>query len=102
MWADVMTKPLQGMAIRTMRSELMNFPVNYEDPPEMREDKGAKKETGICRMGKTKQTEPSAKTVTWKRVIAMPFRTPQECVGKSERYSSRVMMDRCLGRSMPH
>jgi hypothetical protein len=33
MWADIMTKPLQGMGFRTMRAELMNCPVNYEDPP---------------------------------------------------------------------
>ncbi len=84
MWADVMTKPLQGMAFRTMRLELMNCPVNYEDPPEMAEDGGAKKEMGIQRTGETKQTQPSTKTVTWKRVIATPFRTLQECVGKSK------------------
>jgi hypothetical protein len=83
MWADVMTKPLQGMAFRTMRLELMNCLVNYEDPPEMVEDGGANKEMGIQRTGETKQTQPSTKTVTRKRVIAMPFRTLQECVGKS-------------------
>jgi hypothetical protein len=98
MWADVMTKPLQGMAFKTMRSELMNC----KDPPEMGEDKGAKNETGIRRMGKTKQTQPSAKTVTWKRVIVTPFRRQQECVEKSEGYLSRVMMNRRLGRSMHH
>ncbi len=31
MWADIMTKPLQGTAFRVMRAELMNCPVNYED-----------------------------------------------------------------------
>jgi hypothetical protein len=102
MWADVMTKLLQGIAFRTMRLELIHCPVNYKDPPEMAEDGGAKKETGIRRIGETKQTQPSAKTVTWKRVIAMPFRTPQDCVGKSEGYLSRVVMDRRLGRSTHH
>ncbi len=100
MWADVMTKLLQGMAFRTMRSELMNCLVNYEDPPEMAEDGGAKKETGIQRMGETKQTQPSAKTVTWKRVIATLVRTLQECVGKSEGCLSRVVMNRHLRRSV--
>jgi hypothetical protein len=47
-------------------------------------------------MAETKQTQPRTKTVTWKRVIAMPFRTLQECVGKIERCSSGVVMDRCL------
>jgi hypothetical protein len=68
----------------------------------MAEDGGANKETGIQRTGETKQTQPSTKTVTRKRVIAMPFRTPQECVGKSEGYSSRVLMNRHLRRSVHH
>jgi hypothetical protein len=102
MWADVMTKLLQGMAFRTMRLEQINCQVNNEDPPEMGEDKGSMKETGIHRMGKTKQTQPSAKMVTWTRIIVTLFRTLQECVGKSEGYLSRVMMDRHLGRSMHH
>ena len=31
MWADVLTKPLQGMTFMTMRAVLMYCPVNYED-----------------------------------------------------------------------
>ena len=31
MWADVLTKPLQGRAYRVMRSKLMNCPVDYVD-----------------------------------------------------------------------
>jgi hypothetical protein len=100
MWADVMTKLLQGMAFRTMRLELMNCLVNYEDPPETAEDGGANKKTGIRRTGETKQTQPSTKMVTWKRIIATPFRTPQKCVGKSEGCSSGVLMNRCLRRSV--
>ena len=34
MWADILTKPLQGMAYRTMRAVLINCPVNYEDAEE--------------------------------------------------------------------
>jgi hypothetical protein len=33
MRTDVMMKPLQGMKFTMMRSELMNCPVNYKDPP---------------------------------------------------------------------
>ena len=33
MWADVLTKPLQGKAFRVMRSRLMNMPEDYVDPP---------------------------------------------------------------------
>jgi hypothetical protein len=38
MWADVLTKPLQGMAFQTMRAELMNCPVNYKGPAEDTEE----------------------------------------------------------------
>ena len=31
MWADILTKPLQGMAFQTMRAQFMNCAVNYED-----------------------------------------------------------------------
>ncbi len=31
MWADILTKPLQGMAFKQMRSELMNCLVEYEE-----------------------------------------------------------------------
>jgi hypothetical protein len=33
MWADVLTKPLQGIKFRLLRSFLMNCPVDYSDPP---------------------------------------------------------------------
>ncbi len=54
--------------------------MNYEDPPEekMGEDM---KETIRWKMGQSTSTSP--KTVTWKSVIATPFKTPQECVGCS-------------------
>ncbi len=69
MWADVMTKPLQGTAFRTMRAELMNCPVNYEDPAE--DD------------GTTNESISSGKTVTWKSELSTSPKTPQECVGRN-------------------
>jgi hypothetical protein len=57
MWADIMTKLLQGTAFRVMQAELMNCPVKYEDPEVM--------------------------TVTWKSEVAAPFKAPQECVGRT-------------------
>ena len=32
MWADVLTKPLQGLKFRQMRTVLMNCPLDYSDP----------------------------------------------------------------------
>ena len=71
MWADIMTKPLQGTAFRVMRAELMNCPVNYEDPSEEEATE-------------TKRTHPisALRTVTWKSDVASSFKTPQECVGR--------------------
>jgi hypothetical protein len=67
MWADIMTKPLQGTAFRVMRAELMNCDVNYKDPLE----------------DETAQPIHSPRTVSWKSVVATPFKTPQECVGQN-------------------
>ena len=72
MWADIMTKLLQGTVFRVMRAELMNCPVNHENPTE---------EEAM----ETKRTQPISalrKTVTWKSDIASSFKTPQECVGQ--------------------
>jgi hypothetical protein len=34
-WADILKKPLQVMAFRTMRAVLMNCPINYKDEEEV-------------------------------------------------------------------
>jgi hypothetical protein len=88
MWADVMTKPLQGMAFKVMRAELMNCPVNYEDPE--------------VEMDKDKENKPvtAQKMVTWKSVVTTPFKTPQECAGHNRTSKTRPGKDRRLGRTM--
>ena len=67
LWADVMTKPLQGTAFRVMRAELMNCDINCEDPPE--DDN----------LGSI----PALKTVSWKKDITSYSKAPQECVGQN-------------------
>jgi hypothetical protein len=67
MWADVLTKPLQGMAFRTMQAELMNCPVNYDKDEECKSDLAKQKENPTW-MGKRTAT---------KRVASMSL---QECV----------------------
>jgi hypothetical protein len=81
MWADIMTKPLQGTAFRVMRAKLMNCPVNYEDPSE-EETTEAKRAQPISAL----------KTVTWKSDVASPFKTPQECVGQDGSRMVRMSM----------
>ena len=108
MWADILTKPLQERAFGTMQAELMNCPMNYKEPHE--EKVGERmKETSRWKMGRSMSTSP--KTVTWKSVVATPFKTPQECVGHSgarirkiqtDKHGARIHkipMDRGLGRA---
>jgi hypothetical protein len=66
MWANVLTKPLQGMAFRSMRAQLMNCAINYEDeeektPPRLMPVRGSK-------------------SVTWKDTKHQSLQAPQECV----------------------
>ena len=84
MWADIMTKPLQGTAFRVMSAELMNCIVNYEDPPE----------------DKIAHPNHSPRTVSWKSVMATPFMTPQECVGQNGNQHVFWGTDRQTGRSL--
>ena len=85
MWADVMTKPLQGTAFRVMRAELMNCDINYEDPPE--DDN----------LGSI----PALKTVSWKKDIASYSKAPQECVGQNVKLLPGRETDRRSGRGHP-
>ncbi len=64
MWTDVLTKPLQGMAFRKMRVELMNCEVNYE---KHQEEETARKKSLLTVRGKP----------------TLPSQTPQECVGQN-------------------
>ncbi len=63
-----------------MQAELMNCPVNYEDPEE-------EKERDI-------PISSAAKTVTWKADIATTFKTPQECVEQNGNHKNKWGMGR--------
>ena len=77
MWADVLTKPLQGRAFRLMRSKLMNCSVNYEDQ-EVSEEMSPK--IAVANEGKAKSSKP--KPVTARVSCQAPTQTLQECVGR--------------------
>jgi hypothetical protein len=59
MWAEVLTKPLQGGAFKSMRAQLMNCSVDYE---------------------KSKEGEISSDISSLTGSVAASFQTPQECV----------------------
>ncbi len=84
MWADITTKPLQGTAFRVMQAELMNCPVNYEDP---------KVSDDTHEVGRAVSAR---KTVTWKSEVAAPFKTPQECVGKNSIQANKQRLKELL------
>ncbi len=84
MWADVLTKPLQGMAFRTMRAQLMNCAINYEDEEEKTQSK--------------LMPVHSRRLVTWKDTKPQSLQAPQECVGLNrQKHLPRPTTDRQLG-----
>jgi hypothetical protein len=84
MWADVLTKPLLGMAFRTMRAQLMSCAINYEDEDE--------------KTGPSLVPVRSSKLVTWKDTKPKSLQAPQECVGLNrQKYPPRLTTDRRLG-----
>ncbi len=74
----------------------MNHPVNYKDPAEDTEEQERKTSKHGLK-GRSRST--SRKLVTWKREVASPFKTLQECVGHSGTFKAgNGMTDRCLVR----
>jgi hypothetical protein len=82
MWADILTKPLQGMAFQTMRAQLMNCPINYED--------SSNEPTKQL----TRKPVVAKQLVTWGGTKQVPSRTPQECVGQNRSNQPSCVMDR--------
>ena len=75
MWTVILTKPLQGLAFRTMRAVLMNCPINYKDEEET--------EVIRSRTNTSNTPVPSRKTVRWENNLKTVFHLPQECVGRN-------------------
>jgi hypothetical protein len=89
MWVDILTKPLQGMAFRTMRAILMNCSVNYEEAEERTTIKKTIKTNTNC--------IPTKKRVSWNLAGAGGSYAPHECVGRSRFSTPRLTTDRRSG-----
>ena len=76
MWADVLSKPLQGMVFKGMQAKLMNCSVEYEEDEE-------------------REAPLHTKSLSERRKV--PSQTPQECVGDSTK--SHKATDRQVGVS---
>jgi hypothetical protein len=85
MWADIQTKPLQGMAFQTMRAQLMNCQIHYEDP-----SKEPLKQL-------TRKPVVAKRLVTWGGTKQVPSQTLQECVGQNRSNQPSHTADRRLG-----
>jgi hypothetical protein len=72
MWADILTKALQGMVFGTMRAQSMNCPINYEEG----ESEPMK--------GSTRKPIVAKQLVTWGITEQGLPQTPQKCVGAKE------------------
>jgi hypothetical protein len=64
MWADALTKPLQGMAFKKMRAQLMNCAIEYKE-------------------SKIRKTSSASGSLTGRVSRTFPFQAPQECVGQN-------------------
>ena len=84
MWADILTKPLQGIAFQTMRDQLMNCPINYEDPS----DEPTKQ--------LTRKPVVAKRLMTWGGTKQVPSRAPLEDVGQSRSNRPSHTADRQL------
>ena len=77
-WADILTKPLQGKAFRVMRSKLMNCDKDYFENEETEKER-AKGKPVVGRVSKPGSTRPL-----------------QECVGRSAISRGSAVTDRRL------
>ena len=94
MWADILTKPLQGKAFRIQRAKLMNCAEDYSEPVEAPTEKEVSWQEPVgSGMGKTAGDKAASKSwpraMSGRRPSAGLTQTSQECVGRSSRRSSR-------------
>ena len=91
MWADILTKPLQGKAFREMRAILMNCPSDYIDELDARlQQRGIAKSEGVDpkKAGAKRQKAPVKR-----ERMHRSDRCAQECVGQVLRDTKRVSWD---------
>ena len=79
MWEDVLTKPMQGTALKEVRYMLVNFPVEYVDSCTKDVDKIA----GFSKSDLFPITSCSTNPLE-NKVCSMD--SPQECVGGVSKY----------------
>ncbi len=70
MWADIMTKPMQGKAFRVMQAELMNCRVTYEEPEVSNDTHEVRRAVSARKMG------------TWKSEVLHPSRHCRSVLGR--------------------
>jgi len=99
MWADILTKPLQGQKFRDMRAFLQNCPRDYDDDAELKlsmkpQDVASSWECvdGHAKMRAKSQAKSRAKSptcvsqVTWELVTSIPHRDRADNIDCTKSY----------------
>jgi hypothetical protein len=90
MWADILTKPLQGKAFREFWARLMNCAVNYQDDNGAHEEvdkiAGVFKPSAYVRnradtIGSSYRTVADPATKQREKRVKFSATSPEECVG---------------------
>ena len=82
MWANILTKPLQGKVFRVFRAKLMNCPVEYEEKITCED---AENTTGVYNKNYVQTVRTNTQKISYAEAtgatIKSPMTLPQECVG---------------------
>ena len=87
MWADVLTKPLQGQKFRDMRAFLQNCPRDYDDDVELQTDQLARKSMNqqaktVASSRECVREHAKLKTKLKTKQLSQPRATSPTCVSR--------------------
>jgi hypothetical protein len=107
MWADILTKPLQGQKFRDMHAFLQNCPRDYDDDAELKlsmtpQDVASSRECvdGHAKMQTKSQAKSRAKSptcvsqVTWGPVTSIPHRDHADNMDRTKSYDRQESQKR--------
>ena len=87
MWADVLTKPLQGQKFRDMRAFLQNCPRDYDDDVELQTDQLAQRSMNqqvktVASLQECVREHAKLKTKQKTKLLSQPRPTSPTCVSR--------------------
>ena len=97
MWADILTKPLQGKPFRVMRSKLMNYEEDYFENEETEREQ-AKGKTAVGRVSRPGSTQPLHECVGRSAMSRGSAATGRQPVGESRMVGESRIVRRRMQR----